>query len=373
MWRGVGDLVCFGGFFAVGAAVHHKRWEIARIERVQLLVACVAVTAFATWVAPPADMVVNNSNVSMALVGMCWLLVIALFEEPLRHFGSIAAGQRVLRWVTDRSMTVYLWHTLAICVTYSLVGPTAGLTGSVIFSAVFTVLLVALVTAVHPFESIGGRRRANGRGVARYGAPRWRTRGAAGAVAGGARRSRPRSRRCSRPTIDVLGPPGTVGPTRSAVTARGRGRRFDRDRAPSDPVTQVGSAAASATDAAALAARPRRAHGLVYAYDGDAPARRGSTCTVTAPTLSVDERFEVLSITKTMIAAVALQLVDDGVLTLDEPLPPIDGLPAELTDGETLRRLLAHASGLDRLPPRAHLRPRGRHVAARRGDDAPGR
>ena len=64
------------------------------------------------------------------------------------------------------------------------------------------------------------------------------------------------------------------------------------------------------------------------------------------PGLDVDEQFEVSSVTKTMVAAVALQLVEEGHLSLDDPLPPIDGIPIELTEHETLRRLLAHASGL---------------------------
>lgn len=351
MFRGVGDLVCFGGFFAVGAAVHHKRWEIARIERVQLLVACVAVTAFATWVVPPADMVVNNSNVSMALVGMCWLLVIGLFEEPLRHFGSIAAVSRVLRWVTDRSMTVYLWHTLAICVAYALVGPPTGLTGSLIFSAVFVALLMALVTAVHPFESIGTRR------------PR-----TTAAALDGRRSMRMRSAvllapwlvvfavTTSQPSLfptalDVLGPPAPSARPAVGTATLAAATADTRDPTGPTPTTDAADMDAADMDTADMGAADAwlLAHdvptAVVYTLDG-ASGTSHVEVHGDASVLSGAERFEVLSITKTMIAAVALQLVDDGVLTLDEPLSPIDGLPVELTSGETLRRLLAHASGL---------------------------
>ena len=41
-----------------------------------------------------------------------------------------------------------------------------------------------------------------------------------------------------------------------------------------------------------------------------------------AAALDPDAEFEALSLTKTMVAAVALQLVDEGLLTLDGPLPP---------------------------------------------------
>ncbi len=334
MWRGVGDLVCFGGFFGLGAAIHHRRWEIARIERVQLLVACVAVTAFATWVAPPTDMVVNNSNVTMALVGMCWLLVMALFEEPLRHFGSIAAVTRVLRWVTDRSMTVYLWHSLAICVTYALVGPPSGLTGSAIFVVVFTALLIALVTATHPFESIGARRRARqqSRSADQRRAPRWRAPMllAPWVVVLAVVTAQPS---LFPATVDVLGPPAPSA--RPAVgVARAEAASTDSSIAPSpDRAADVWLVEHNVTTA------------VVSVYDGSTGSFRREVHGP-SPTIGGDEQFEALSITKTMVAAVALQLVHEGVLTLDEPLPPIDGLPRELTDGETLRRLLAHASGL---------------------------
>ena len=65
-----------------------------------------------------------------------------------------------------------------------------------------------------------------------------------------------------------------------------------------------------------------------------------------AEVLDPDAEFEALSITKTMVAAVALQLVDEGKLTLDGRLPPIEGIVTDVTDTLTLRRLLSHSSGL---------------------------
>ena len=65
-----------------------------------------------------------------------------------------------------------------------------------------------------------------------------------------------------------------------------------------------------------------------------------------AEVLDPDAEFEALSITKTMVAAVALQLVDEGKLTLDGGLPSIEGVATNVTDTLTLRRLLSHSSGL---------------------------
>src|SRR4051794_4314128 len=51
-----------------------------------------------------------------------------------------------------------------------------------------------------------------------------------------------------------------------------------------------------------------------------------------------DTRFRVGSITKTFVAVVTLQLVAEGKLSLDEPVPEAPGVP--------LRTLLNHTSGI---------------------------
>lgn len=62
-----------------------------------------------------------------------------------------------------------------------------------------------------------------------------------------------------------------------------------------------------------------------------------------------DTQYAVASITKTFTAASVLQLRDEGKLDLDEPLSRY--LPEAAHGSPTLRRMLAHASGLQREPP----------------------
>ena len=57
--------------------------------------------------------------------------------------------------------------------------------------------------------------------------------------------------------------------------------------------------------------------------------------------VTTDTPFRLASITKTYVAALALLLVDDGVLQLDAPVH-LDGVPR----AATLRQLLSHTSGL---------------------------
>jgi len=66
---------------------------------------------------------------------------------------------------------------------------------------------------------------------------------------------------------------------------------------------------------------------------------------------TVDSLFQIGSITKPCTATVAMQLVDEGKIGLDQPvsdiLPGFRLVSDELTDGVTVRHLLNHTSGID--------------------------
>jgi CubicO group peptidase (beta-lactamase class C family) len=64
---------------------------------------------------------------------------------------------------------------------------------------------------------------------------------------------------------------------------------------------------------------------------------------------SPDTQYALASITKTFTAVSVLQLRDEGKLDLDDPLSK--HLPEATHGTPTLRRMLAHASGLQREPP----------------------
>jgi CubicO group peptidase (beta-lactamase class C family) len=73
-----------------------------------------------------------------------------------------------------------------------------------------------------------------------------------------------------------------------------------------------------------------------------------------------DMLFDVASNDKVVTAYIALRLVDQGMLSLDEPLNMYldeDWLPpSEYRDAVTLRRVLSHTSGLGHLTPSRELR-----------------
>jgi D-alanyl-D-alanine carboxypeptidase len=59
----------------------------------------------------------------------------------------------------------------------------------------------------------------------------------------------------------------------------------------------------------------------------------------TGAPMTLEHRFRIASVTKLFVAAVVLQLVDEGAFGLDEEVGLIEG-------GVTVRQLLNHTSGL---------------------------
>lgn len=87
---------------------------------------------------------------------------------------------------------------------------------------------------------------------------------------------------------------------------------------------------------------------VIYVREGDdvlVHRALGVASLETKEPMSLDHRFRLASITKPVVATVLLQLVDEGTLSLDDPVANhLDGVPG----GEriTLRMLAQHTSGL---------------------------
>lgn len=110
-----------------------------------------------------------------------------------------------------------------------------------------------------------------------------------------------------------------------------------------EPVSDVFAAELQAVlDAAA------DGHGLTAAVISPYGAWNGATGMATNERAMVpDDQFAIASVTKSLVAAQVMQLVDDGDLGLDDPAA--DHLPPDLdfdTNGATIRQLLEHRSGL---------------------------
>ncbi len=94
-------------------------------------------------------------------------------------------------------------------------------------------------------------------------------------------------------------------------------------------------------------------HGLTAAVISPYGAWNGATGMATNERAMVpDDQFAIASITKSLVAAQVMQLVEEGELGLDDPAA--DHLPPDLdfdTNGATIRELLGHRSGLPGFDP----------------------
>ncbi|MEL6890733.1 MAG: serine hydrolase [Actinomycetota bacterium] len=397
--RGAADVVCFGGFFALGFAGHTLRYRLGRPFRFWAAgVLGAAAIALAVTVVRPTDMVVNNSYVLFGLVGLAWLAAMLGLEDHLRHLGELPAIRAFVGWITSRAMTIYLWHTFALIVAYRLVGAPTSLGSYAMLGAMFAVLLPVVVAAMRPLESLGSRRERGGAPVRTFPV-------AVVAVA----LALTATQATLFPTFtDAVGPPTPSGrpPTADAAGDAGAGRTAppvpsgrpvvsdepieaaddaaaadaaDADRSigteaggtdeaaetvganETVEADETGASADAATDttdasdsAASVSVRQDAAAWLTGVGVESAAVVEIGTATGDEPelvqfgdpdALDPTARFEALSLTKTMVAAVALDLVDQGVIGLDDPLPDVAGVDRDVTRSLTLRRLLSHASG----------------------------
>jgi D-alanyl-D-alanine carboxypeptidase len=151
------------------------------------------------------------------------------------------------------------------------------------------------------------------------------------------------------PTPDGTQTTGSVEPSESGVASTAPGEQppafpaaaFDDISA--DPVSERAAAEFQAilndmADGAGMAATVMSPNGTWSGAVGKADGVRD---------VGVDDQFAIASVTKSIIAAQVMQMVEAGELALDDPAT--DHLPADLdfdTNGATIRDLLGHRSGI---------------------------
>jgi CubicO group peptidase (beta-lactamase class C family)/peptidoglycan/LPS O-acetylase OafA/YrhL len=113
----VGDFALYSIFMMVGFA-HREGAFTAMASRVRAEWMMIAAGAAGIWCAtqPMIGGVVNNSYPAHLLVGFAWLFAFLLAEPILRTVPDLPRVGIAVRWLTQRSLTVYLWHSTAIVI-----------------------------------------------------------------------------------------------------------------------------------------------------------------------------------------------------------------------------------------------------------------
>ncbi|WP_208027712.1 serine hydrolase [Rhabdothermincola sediminis] len=357
VWQ-LGDLALYGTFFLFGVRVADGSFDRVRPRNWALVASVATIGAVAWWLTQPVPSgVVNNSHPMHLLVGTVWLALALASVPALRRLADHHLARPVVRFLGQRSLTVYLWHTSAIVVALWILdhqgrSPRLGwglsyvvlIAGGVVVACVLFGWIEDLGAKrppkLWPLPTAPARRRHAPVAVASALLVTvltvWVVMPRAGDPTSEERSFRPGvpSQAPPKPTFDPVDAryemvAGESGTARAPVAL---GQALDEDG-----VHQLVAVWALEHGV------PGVAVGLAFP---DGPAW------VTA--LGVDEegrardaadRIDVMSITKLFTANLVFRAAEAGLLELDEPLPGLGAYPA-LPRPITVRELLTHRSGL---------------------------
>ncbi|MGH9165294.1 MAG: acyltransferase family protein, partial [Acidimicrobiales bacterium] len=117
VWQ-AGDIALYAVFLLLGFA--HRDGLLERITaRYWLGLSAVTGLGAAGWMLtqPVPGMVVNNSHPAHLLAGVAWLGLLLAGRQALDRLARARRSGAVVAWVTQRTMTIYLWHAAALVIT----------------------------------------------------------------------------------------------------------------------------------------------------------------------------------------------------------------------------------------------------------------
>lgn len=377
----LGDLATYSAFLIFGFA--HRDGVVARMSQRDRLewggIGLAGALLWMTVVEVPGN-VVNNSYPMLLMVGVFWLMMFLAAEPWVASLTTAPLTRGVFSWLGRRSMTVYLWHTSAIVGAYWLRGqyfPDASRITVLPFVAVGTVVLATMFGWVEDLSA--GKKpelwpgRAWPRPLADFGSRR-NMRGLGGAMAGVA---------IGAVLIGFV-MPGSNGPASAATKNNGGGLALPPapsakpdqavfDTVPADggnPEPDVVSPSVEQPDAQQpVTTNPAPGPAVGQTLQAVLDTWRteldvaGVVVGISKPdgstefaasgadedgaAMGPEQVVPVTSVTKTFTSALILQLVEEGEIALDDPLPVLVAAPDFPYAGQvTIRQLLMHTSGI---------------------------
>lgn len=352
VWQ-VGDVVLYGWFFTLGVLASDGAFRRVTSRQWGALAAVAAVMAALWWFTQPVpEGIVNNSHPMHLFVGVAWLAVAMAAQAWLRAVARHRVSRPAVRFLSQRSLTVYLWHTTAIVMALWFVNRAADLPPGV-WTVTYLALIVAgvalLAAAFGWLEDLAAKRKARVWPVV---SERPATPGQLWA-------------RVAFPVaiiavVALALPTGTTESVETAFTPR-----VPSQAPPRPQIVEVDPLAVADTEPV---------HPFVVSIDPDTLqymvddwttefAIAGASMSVTAgdggefatavgfhedgTVRQLSDRLDVQSVTKLFTANLVYRAVDSGRLDLDAPLPSIDAEPEfPYADRITVRQLLSHRSGI---------------------------
>lgn len=404
LWQ-IGDLALYSIFLMAGFAHRDGRFAHLRPSGWFGGAALAGIASTAWILTQPVPLhVVNNSHPAHLFVGTAWLCLFLACRAPITAVAMTSAGRAIVGWISLRTMTIYLWHSTAVILTYQVLASgddrPPGVYAAAMIAGMVSITMV-FVVAFGWVEDLAARRRllvcpllvasgdspgdrapfaAHRRSVYRFvGVPSLAgvlllggcalmtqpmsgeaAAAADGAVGGAVGGGVVASRVAKKPPVPSQAPPRPEferAPSTSAPASTTSERRA-AVVAPAATIAPAAPLAPEADDALATAIQrtvdewrarwnvPGIAVGVVQ--PGSLSWRGASGADpVTGAAVDVDDRFDITSITKTFTGTLVFQLAAEGRIDLDAPLPRLVRVPDfPYAAGITVRQLLTHRTGL---------------------------
>lgn len=400
VWQ-FGDVALYS-VFLMGGFLHREGRFDTLAPRAWWGATCVAAAAAAAWAAtqPVPLGVVNNSHPMHLFVGAAWLSALFALRLPISRGSARPIPRAVVDWVSQRTMTIYLWHSTAIIVTFQVLArratyPTGAYAALMVTGMVGVTAL--LVLAFGWVEDVAARRtprvcpllhtpgdthtsrhhfhthrrlvhRAVGAPafaglvvlatVAATVGPHEPEDAAASSSVGAAAQASTRrppvpSQAPPRPQFEESSAPATSIAPRTAVlgAVTGPSATGTAAAAPAPLAPAAGDALAGVLDRTVAEWRerwgvPGVTVGVLVPGVAEWHGAAGAD-TATGLASRADDHFDIGSITKTFTGTIVLELAAEGRIDLDAPLPRLTAVPSFPYDRKiTVRQLLSHRTGI---------------------------
>ena len=352
------DLALYSFFWMLGFAFRDGRLgSLPRVGRAGIaLVSAAAAAAWAITQDVPGN-IVNSSYPLHLFVGTAWLFGALTFEGEIAKVATVRLVRPIVSWVNQRALSIYLWHAAGLFAAYHLLwrGSISERERLWLVLPVVAVVTFACVLVFGWIEDASGRRpmRIWPGGLGPPG--RWRVRRAGSVAAIGAvcvagfgvlllTAANVREEAPGALSVARAAPPSGVGlklrTARAQITADAPERQA---RISTEPVTREELDAVLASwvkSSNVKGASVALLRGDGSGWSGAAGINKGTG----KPSRASDVN-PIASVTKTFTGALILQLVDEGMLSLDDPLNlfvPDFPRASEIT----IRQLLQHRSGV---------------------------
>jgi CubicO group peptidase (beta-lactamase class C family)/peptidoglycan/LPS O-acetylase OafA/YrhL len=368
VWQS-GDVALYAMFFTLGVL---HRWGTFRQLRsphlAGIALACAVLSAAWITTQPVPEHVVNNSHPAHLLVGLAWLAVALAALPLLERAAATRPLEGAISLLSQRSFTIYLWHPVGIIVSFVAIGRVGRLplgywsTALLLGTVAVTSLLVLTFGAI---EDVASRKA-----IRWWPAPVHLRRFVwAPALAGLAlmlvsltsisvkRDTAGEIFAARQLTVPSQAPPKPKFDT-PAVQVEGAvspAQRTDLNVSqtqPADPALAPEPSAAMSRQLDEMYDAWILQWGITGAEVGVTRPnkflwQRASGVDVGGAAATIDTTFDIGSITKTFTTALVMQLVEEGVIDLDERLPALRDVPDFPYTGQmTVSDLLYHHSGL---------------------------